>query len=574
MAAPPRPSAKSFENFDDSAVFERFKRLARSHETQNFVIDFNENQALCAFDLSKDDFESALKNRVAERNDANRQKTTRWINIWCPEKQEGVIKLLADHYGLSPRLALSMQCDPIKPEPVADPLSREGNRVKQAWQNRSWQTYHQSQLHTGLKADSDVESHELPSVEARRSLDLNHYRIVNEIWHFISVDWGHKYTSIGFNQLYETKARVEFESAERQHSRPEGRRIWSWILLCTDGTVISINENPFPYHSKLDKREQHELDSIRYNSLNVLTQLSQATDQERPLNPIMTVQVRAGRKSSMAESRVSDDDSPSLLLYYLFDDWYTSYSLVAKSDHEYRRQLDVIRREMFQSATLDHVHKLHSLGHQLSVLKRMYEGYNLIIQRITNRPHMLNAAPMKLGYSGLSERDANGSRSGTLELEKTQAEGYGVPISSAAALRFERLKDNITLYALSEIGACLDEKNSLMSMNFNLIAIKEESYVERLTRITILLAKFTILFIPVSVMASYFGINFSDAQFTVKEFWASFAVLFFLSFLFLIAFGWLSDTSEGGPIYQSLTRTSINAWRGLTGKPPKKKKRT
>ena len=77
---------------------------------------------------------------------------------------------------------------------------------------------------------------------------------------------------------------------------------------------------------------------------------------------------------------------------------------------------------------------------------------------------MLNAAPMKLGYSGLSERDANGSRSGTLELEKTQAEGYGVPISSAAALRFERLKDNITLYALSEIGACLDEKNSLMSM--------------------------------------------------------------------------------------------------------------
>ena len=113
-------------------------------------------------------------------------------------------------------------------------------------------------------------------------------------------------------------------------------------MLTFLGTVISINENPFPYHSKLDKREQHELDSIRYNSLNVLTQLSQATDQERPLNPIMTVQVRAGRKSSMAESRVSDDDSPSLLLYYLFDDWYTSYSLVAKSDHEYRRQLDVI----------------------------------------------------------------------------------------------------------------------------------------------------------------------------------------------------------------------------------------
>ena len=119
---------------------------------------------------------------------------------------------------------------------------------------------------------------------------------------------------------------------------------------------------------------------------------------------------------------------------------------------------------MFQSATLDHVHKLHSLGRQLSELKRVYEGYNLIIQRIINRPHQLNTGPMKLGYSGVSERDSDGFRAGTLELEKTQAEGYGVPISSAAALRFERLKDRITLYLLSEIGSCLDEKNSLMSM--------------------------------------------------------------------------------------------------------------
>lgn len=112
--------------------------------------------------------------------------------------------------------------------------------------------------------------------------------------------------------------------------------------LTLRGTLISINENPFPYCDTLNEHQQYELNSIRQNLLNVFAQLSMVTDKDQPLNPIMTVQVRAGRKSSMAENQVHEADSPSLLLYYLFDDWYTSYSLVAKSDHEYRRQLNTI----------------------------------------------------------------------------------------------------------------------------------------------------------------------------------------------------------------------------------------
>ena len=119
---------------------------------------------------------------------------------------------------------------------------------------------------------------------------------------------------------------------------------------------------------------------------------------------------------------------------------------------------------MFQSATLDHVHKLHSLGHQLGVLKRMYEGYNLIIERIIYRPRQLNTGPVRVGYTKETDKDSSGDKSGQIELGKMQAEEYGVPITSAAALRFERLKDRITLYALSEIGSCIDEKNSLMAM--------------------------------------------------------------------------------------------------------------
>jgi hypothetical protein len=40
----------------------------------------------------------------------------------------------------------------------------------------------------------DVESHaKLESASHQRSLpDINHYMIVNEVWHYASVDWGYK----------------------------------------------------------------------------------------------------------------------------------------------------------------------------------------------------------------------------------------------------------------------------------------------------------------------------------------------------------------------------------------------
>ena len=84
--------------------------------------------------------------------------------------------------------------------------------------------------------------------------------------------------------------------------------------------------------------------------LNVFDQISKATDGDQMLNPIMTVQVRAGRNANLAESHVRDEDSASLLLYYLFDDWFTSYSLVAKSDHKYKRQLNSIVRSSMRLA--------------------------------------------------------------------------------------------------------------------------------------------------------------------------------------------------------------------------------
>jgi hypothetical protein len=103
-----------------------------------------------------------------------------------------------------------------------------------------------------------------------------------------------------------------------------------------------------------------------------------------------------------------------------------------------------------------------------------------------------------------------------------------------------------------------------------LIALRESSYVERLTRITILLAKVTILFIPVSLMSTYFsvpidGFNVSGEGYSLAAYWVSFAVIFFISLIVLVVFGQVSGTQEGKPVYQSLTKAAFHSWRTYIG---------
>jgi hypothetical protein len=85
-----------------------------------------------------------------------------------------------------------MCCDPLKPEPVANSPPRPA-RVKEILRTKSWRNFKRNELAAKKSPSSDTESHDLaPGSGLDSSLDLNHYRIVNELWHFMSVDWGHR----------------------------------------------------------------------------------------------------------------------------------------------------------------------------------------------------------------------------------------------------------------------------------------------------------------------------------------------------------------------------------------------
>jgi len=97
--------------------------------------------------------------------------------------------------------------------------------------------------------------------------------------------------------------------------------------------------------------------------------------------------------------------------------------------------------------------------------------------------------------------------------------------------------------------------------NFNLISIKESNSVERLTRTTILLAKATILFLPVSLMTTYFQTPLVKEEYTVKDYWISFTVVFVISFLVILGYGRLSGTVEGNMVYRPIEKVLFDSFK-------------
>lgn len=121
---------------------------------------------------------------------------------------------------------------------------------------------------------------------------------------------------------------------------------------------------------------------------------------------------------------------------------------------------------MFEGPEVGHIDRLHHFGRQLAVLKRIYQSYVLIIERILDRQKLPDSSAKSTHNHYASHRahenDDHQTHSNGVLAEEHQT--FEVPLSSAATVRFERLRDRINLYALSEIQDCLDEKESLVFM--------------------------------------------------------------------------------------------------------------
>lgn len=211
--------ADTIRDFDDPGNFDELNRLVSNPHSRNFIVDFNDDEAWCGFDLDANSYSALLKaKRPPELN-------TRWINIWRPHDQKDILVALAKQYDFTPRL-LGLMCSPPlrfsasnnssgssktsffrRPRHSHSNLNSKSSTSSNETQNgpAAEKTSSDSSIHAisshgieeqiGMKTMSDPLPHQ--SVE-----DLNPYMFANQIWHFQTIDSGRRCINCSHRKPY------------------------------------------------------------------------------------------------------------------------------------------------------------------------------------------------------------------------------------------------------------------------------------------------------------------------------------------------------------------------------------
>ncbi|EPS36136.1 hypothetical protein H072_10367 [Dactylellina haptotyla CBS 200.50] len=296
------------------------------------------------------------------------------------------------------------------------------------------------------------------------------------------------------------------------HYNPHMLRLWIWLIMTHDGTVISIHE-PIPQMKKdiTNPRDiKDTVSHIRRNIRVVFRCLSKAGLAKKKSG---SNDVEVAMEQGALVVRRAFGQARDLLFYYLFDDWYASWSLAVDRAHPYSKELNEIRGE---DPMLDHIDKLHDIARRLASLKRVYSSYELILDRLLENKAYF--------------RDPDNKCFSILSMN-----------------RFERLKHRISQLAVSEIEDCEKEANGLISLTYNRLNWRETKAVERLSLLSVALAKVTIVFLPLSIIMAYFGMNDVEGisgVYDYRSFWGAAGVALGLTFVFLYFVGGLGSTFE------------------------------
>lgn len=175
MASAVHPSG--FKNIDDPSTFTEIDQAIKEVETLNLAVQFDQVTACAALNLGETSILQLLK------HESPKATRTRWISVWGPERQKATVQAIAKFYGFSPRLTGIMCTNPTVP------LHVDGGPQRIREQKTHFSKYASSSSHS---SDPEKDGHEHVSISDASTLNLNHYNIVNEVWHYCSVDWGSK----------------------------------------------------------------------------------------------------------------------------------------------------------------------------------------------------------------------------------------------------------------------------------------------------------------------------------------------------------------------------------------------
>ena len=353
--------SESLRDLDQRDVFEDIERKVETYNNFNLAVMFSRGHASAASNLNARELQAFLA------ADTQSQGAVKWIHISGPDYWQECIDTIADRYRLSSRLKAIIKSPNVlaaRSSPVPTASKRSNSKE-------------------GSGSDAEVEDHQIGGPDLEKAIsrhretkahdEFNHYRIVSRVWHFWSIDWTERCLCIGYNSLSNLAVKppndgkptassrrerlrrsIEPTSRGQPSPEPDVTRLWNWLLICDDGTVISIQESYDSAQLEAElKGKLSQLPELLKNSRrtlsNVLRNMSKEGVQKATAIDALDIRPECSRD---AQSSVTISDSPGLLFYYLFDDWYTTFSLVADDNSRYTTVLNKLVREPLSTLTI------------------------------------------------------------------------------------------------------------------------------------------------------------------------------------------------------------------------------
>ncbi|KAF3918139.1 hypothetical protein ABW21_db0208661 [Orbilia brochopaga] len=308
-----------------------------------------------------------------------------------------------------------------------------------------------------------------------------------------------------------------FDNAEdynEDHYHPRMLRLWIWLIKLDDNTVITLHEPfpPFRQDVATYDKARNTTSRVRRNMRMILKCLS-AAGLARSMDASDAYNAELAMETGALIVRQAPDQACDLLFYYLFDDWYSTWGLTVDRAHPYTKKLSMMK---YENPQLHHIDELHDIVRRLASLKRVYQSYELVLSRLLEENKHLPSAPEK-------------------------------KFGPLALTRFARLKHRITYLAIGEITEVEKEAQGLISLTFNRLNFREVQAVEKLSLLSITLVKFTIVFLPLSLITSYFSMDVQGitGRYKAVHFWGASGVSVFLTIVFLLCIDKLNKIMLG-----------------------------
>lgn len=244
----------------------------------------------------------------------------------------------------------------------------------------------------------------------------------------------------------------------------------------------------------------------------------------------------ADRVETPVLSRIGTDSTilressdPSMLLQAVIDCIVDEINPIIG---EYRQKLDELQIAAVMNPTMGHTQDLHLINAELTILRNTIVPITSLINSLRDHSGSVTSDPTG---NPLSEEVESEAAVGEVKAFVGHAKNINTNISDLASMYLADVSDH-TMTHTQDLDVMRNNAKSMTELIFNTISIQSSDAVR-------LLSLVTVVFLPLSFLTGYYGMNFTDFD-TLNNntgFYWSIAVPFCVAMTSLLMWQWVID---------------------------------